>query len=173
MEFSLGCLPRRLRVLAIRHHEFVKFGMVGAATFVLDTTLFYMLKLTLLAAHPVMAKVLAVTGATLASYLLNREWSFRTRGGRRTTSEATLYFGVSAAAVMIYAAPLWISRHLLHLHTPYTTRLIEELADFTSGQILGVLLGMLFRWWAFRRWVFPSTTSAQHTDTSSPAELTR
>ncbi|GAB2758342.1 GtrA family protein [Salinifilum aidingensis] len=162
VELALGRLPRRVRDLAIRHREFLKFGTVGAATFVLDTALFYLLKLTVLAAQPVTAKVLAVTVATLASYVLNREWSFRTRGGRRTPHEALLYFVVSGLAVGMYSAPLWISRHLLHLHTPYTTRLVEELADFTSGQIIGILLGMLFRWWAFRRWVFPRSTAAPH-----------
>jgi hypothetical protein len=31
----------------------------------------------------------------------------------------------------------------------------EHWADFISGQIVGVLVGMAFRWWAFRRFVFP------------------
>ena len=30
-----------------------------------------------------------------------------------------------------------------------------EIADLTSAQIIGTLLAMLFRWWAFRRYVFP------------------
>jgi len=29
------------------------------------------------------------------------------------------------------------------------------MADFVSGQIVGTLVGMAFRWWAFRRFVFP------------------
>ena len=33
--------------------------------------------------------------------------------------------------------------------------LTQEIADFVSGQILGVLAGMAFRWWAFRKFVFP------------------
>jgi hypothetical protein len=33
--------------------------------------------------------------------------------------------------------------------------LTQEIADFVSGQIIGVLAGMAFRWWAFRRFVFP------------------
>jgi hypothetical protein len=33
--------------------------------------------------------------------------------------------------------------------------LTEQIADFVSGQILGVLAGMAFRWWAFRKFVFP------------------
>jgi hypothetical protein len=32
---------------------------------------------------------------------------------------------------------------------------VQAVANFVSGQILGVLLAMAFRFWAFRRYVFP------------------
>ena len=38
---------------------------------------------------------------------------------------------------------------------PAVSLLTQEVADFVSGQIVGVLVGMAFRWWAFRRFVFP------------------
>lgn len=146
---------RRCRNLLLGHREMLKFGFVGAITFVIDTAVFYGLKLTVLEPKPVTAKVIAVLVATIVSYVLNREWSFRTRGGREAHHEAALYFLFSGIGVALYATPLWISRYVLLLHTPYTSRLVEEVADFTSGQIVGLLLGMAFRWWAFRKWVFP------------------
>ena len=133
----------------------LKFGIVGATTFFIDTAVFYALKLTVLAPKPVTAKVLAVLVATIVSYVLNREWSFRTRGGRERHHEATLYFVFSGISIALYAAPLWISRYVLLLHEPNTSRLIQEIADFIAGQIIGVLVGMAFRWWSFRKWVFP------------------
>ncbi|MBA8826914.1 putative flippase GtrA [Saccharopolyspora lacisalsi] len=148
-------LPRSYRKVAIKHRELLKFGLVGATTFLIDTTVFYLLKWTVLAPKPVTAKVIAVLVATIVSYVLNREWSFRARGGRERHHEAALYFLVSGIAVALYAAPLWFSRYALHLQMPHTSRLVEEIADFTSGQVIGLLLGMAFRWWAFRRWVFP------------------
>ena len=33
--------------------------------------------------------------------------------------------------------------------------MIENIADFISAYIIGNLLQMAFRFWAFRRWVFP------------------
>jgi putative flippase GtrA len=96
-----------------------------------------------------------VTVATLVSYGLNRGWSFRTRGGRERHHEAVLYVFISGISVAVYAAPLWISRYVLNLRIPSVTLLTEHMADFVSGQIVGVLIGMVFRWWAFRRWVFP------------------
>ena len=161
VDSSLAHLPEAYRSLAVRHREFLKFGTVGAITFVVDTGVFYLLKLTLLVAHPVTAKVLGVLCATVLSYVLNREWSFRTRGGRQRPQEAALYFAVSAIGVGLYSAPLWVSRYVLMLSTPHTSRLVEEIADFTAGQVVGLLLGMAFRWWAFRRWVFPRTGCEQ------------
>jgi hypothetical protein len=32
---------------------------------------------------------------------------------------------------------------------------VENVADFVSAYIIGNLLQMAFRFWAFRRWVFP------------------
>ncbi|WP_017973401.1 GtrA family protein [Actinopolyspora halophila] len=165
-------LPAPVRTIAVRHRELLKFAFVGASTFVIDTSLFYVLKWTVLAPKPVTAKVVAVLVATIVSYVLNREWAFRTRGGRERHHEASLYFLFSGIAVALYAAPLWISRYALHLQTPYTSRFVEEIADFTSGQILGVLLGMAFRWWAFRKWVFPAGrgTSRSSGRTEAPWE---
>lgn len=56
----------------IRHRELLKFGVVGAITFLIDTGVFYGLKLTVLAPKPVTAKVIAVLAATAVSYVLNR-----------------------------------------------------------------------------------------------------
>lgn len=148
-------VPRAYRDVALRHRELIKFGVVGATTFFIDTAIFYVLKLTVLAPKPVTAKVIAVLVATVVSYVLNREWSFKERGGRERHHEASLYFLFSGIGVALYAAPLWISRYVFDLQEPFTSRLVEEIADFTAGQIIGLLVGMAFRWWAFRRWVFP------------------
>jgi hypothetical protein len=57
--------------------------------------------------------------------------------------------------VAVYAAPLWLSRYAFDLRVPAVSLITEHWADFISGQIIGVLVGMAFRWWAFRRFVFP------------------
>ncbi|MEJ2864138.1 GtrA family protein [Actinomycetospora flava] len=141
--------------LAGRHGELVKFATVGAITFVVDTAVFVTAKSTVLEPKPVTAKVVAVLVATIVGYVLNREWSFRMRGGRGRPHEALLYFGVSGVALAINAAPLGVSRYVLDLATPAVSVLTEHVADLVSAQIVGTLLAMVFRWWAFRRWVFP------------------
>jgi hypothetical protein len=41
------------------------------------------------------------------------------------------------------------------LRVPDVSLMTENIADFVSAYILGNLLQMAFRFWAFRRWVFP------------------
>ena len=91
----------------------------------------------------------------IASYILNREWSFRDRGGRERHHEALLFFGVSGVGVLLSMAPLWFSSYVLMLRVPEVSLTVENIADFISAYVIGNLLQMAFRFWAFRRWVFP------------------
>ena len=52
-------------------------------------------------------------------------------------------------------APLWFSSYVLQLRVPMVSLTVENIADFISAYIIGNLLQMAFRFWAFRRWVFP------------------
>ncbi|WP_313673899.1 GtrA family protein [Mycolicibacterium sp.] len=152
---TIARLPGPIRHFAERHHELIKFAIVGATTFVIDSSIFFALKLTVLEPKPVTAKVIAGIVAVIASYILNREWSFRDRGGRERHHEALLFFGVSGVGVVLAMAPLWFSSYVLDLRVPNVSLTIENLADFVSAYIIGNLLQMGFRFWAFRRWVFP------------------
>jgi putative flippase GtrA len=156
VETVLRTIPQPYRAIAIKHRELLKFALVGGTTWVIDTAVFLGLKATVLADKPLTAKIIAVLVATIVSYVLNREWSFRTRGGRERHHEAALFFIVSGVGVAVYSAPLAISRYVFELQEPVVSLFTQEVADFVSGQIIGVLAGMAFRWWAFRRFVFPN-----------------
>ena len=152
---TIARLPRPIRPYLERHHELIKFAIVGATTFVIDSAVFYTLKLTVLEPKPVTAKIIAGIVAVIASYILNREWSFRDRGGRERHHEALMFFGVSGVGVLLSMAPLWFSSYVLMLRVPEVSLTVENIADFISAYIIGNLLQMAFRFWAFRRWVFP------------------
>jgi putative flippase GtrA len=155
VERVLSSIPQPYRAIAIKHRELVKFALVGGTTWVIDTAIFLVLKSTVLEPKPLTAKIIAVLMATIVSYVLNREWSFRTRGGRERHHEAALFFLISGVGVAVYSAPLAVSRYVLDLQVPAVSLLSQNVADFVSGQIIGVIAGMAFRWWAFRRFVFP------------------
>ena len=152
---TIARLPRPIRALAEQHHELIKFAIVGATTFIIDSVIFYTLKLTILEPKPVTAKVISGIVAVIASYILNREWSFRDRGGRERHHEALLFFGVSGVGVLLSMAPLWVSSYVLGLRVPNVSLTMENIADFVSAYVIGNLLQMAFRFWALRRWVFP------------------
>jgi len=123
------------------------------------------------------AKILAVTIAVICSYALNSQWAFQERGGKRSTREAVSFFVVSAIGIVINAIPLWFSRNVLGLAlTSHGGRLTSQLAvslwDFLFGSIIGMLLAMLWRWWAFDKFVFPKNPKAHDvtSSTSAPAD---
>src|ERR1700753_3697531 len=152
---TIARMPRVIQPYLLRHHELIKFAIVGGTTFVIDSVIFYTLKLTILEPKPVTAKVIAGIVAVIASYVLNREWSFRDRGGRERHHEALLFFAFSGVGVLLSMAPLWVSSYILQLREPVVSLTAENIADFISAYIIGNLLQMAFRFWAFRRWVFP------------------
>src|SRR3974377_20580 len=114
-EATIARLPQVLQPFLLRHHELIKFAIVGGTTFIIDSAIFYTLKLTILEPKPVTAKVIAGIVAVIASYLLTREWSFRDRGGRERHHEALLFFAFSGVGVLLSMAPLWFSSYVLQL----------------------------------------------------------
>jgi putative flippase GtrA len=152
---TIARLPSPIRPYFERHHELIKFAIVGATTFIIDSAVFFTLKLTVLEPKPVTAKIIAGVVAVIASYILNREWSFRDRGGRERHHEALMFFAFSGVGVVLSMAPLWFSSYVLMLRVPEVSLTVENISDFVAAYIIGNLLQMAFRFWAFRRWVFP------------------
>lgn len=156
----LARAPEPVRAVLVKYRELLKFAIVGGTTFVIDNGVWYLLKLTVLEQKPTTAKAIGILVAMIVNYTLNREWSFRNRGGRERHHEAALFFLFSGIALVINVIPLMISRYILELQVPHVSLLVQETADFVSGSIVGLLLGMFFRFWAFKRWVFPDELSS-------------
>jgi putative flippase GtrA len=131
-------------------HEIAKFGIVGAIAFVIDIGLFNLLLYGggPLVDKPLSAKAVSVAVATTFAYFGNRFWTFRHRGRTNMGREYLLFFVFNGIAMLISLACLWISHYLLGLDTP--------LADNISANVVGLILGTLFRFVAYRTWVFPA-----------------
>src|SRR4051812_19603062 len=110
---ALARLPAPVRPLMVKHRELVKFSIVGGTCFLLTAAVNYALRLTVLTHKPTTALTIATTIATIASYLLNRGWSFRSRGrGRDRRIEAAGFALVSVLAIGINDIPLYLARYV-------------------------------------------------------------
>jgi putative flippase GtrA len=152
---TLNRLPQPLADALRKNRETVKFIIVGGFCYVVSLVANYALRLTVMESKPVTALTIANIIATVVSYFLNREWSFRTRGGRRRHHEMLLFVVANGIGVVVNSAPLWIAQYVFGLHYPNVSHTAEEISDFTFGMIIGVALAMVFRLWAYRVWVFP------------------
>ncbi len=133
--------------------EVAKFGTVGALAFLLDTLLYNVLVFGvpgLLAGpmddQPLLGKVLSTSIATVFSWLGNRLWTFRHRRRAAVGREFALFLFFNAVGLGIALVCLGFSRYVLDLHS--------QLADNVSGNGVGLVLGTLFRFWAYRTYVF-------------------
>lgn len=143
-------------LLPPRYREFAKFLVVGGTAWVVDATLFTVLTHTILDNKVLTCKIISMLVSTIVSYVLNREWSFSTRGGRERHHEALLFFLFNGIGLAVNLVPLAVSHYLLDItvsggYAPVT----EKVADWVSANIIGTFLGMMFRYWSYRRYVFP------------------
>ena len=143
----------RARALWLRFedliHEIAKFGVVGVFAFVIDVGLFNLLLFVgPLQDKPITVKAISVIVATTAAYIGNRFWTFRHRGRSHTVArEYILFVVLNGIAMGIALGVLWLSHYALGLTSP--------IADNIAANVIGLGLGTLFRFWSYRRWVFP------------------
>lgn len=136
--------------------ELGKFGVIGLAAYVIDLTVFNLLRFAggegPLFDKPLTAKVISVLVATTFAYFGNRHWTFRDRTRSSFRREYTLFFVFNAVGMVISLSCLWISHYLLGFES--------ALADNISANVIGLVLGTSFRFWGYHNWVFPNDVSS-------------
>lgn len=158
--------------MVLRHRELVKFAIVGGTTMVFDLAIFYSLSFTVLEEKPTVAKIFSGVMATILSYVLNREWAFKNRGGRERHHEAILFFAISLIGVAIAAAPMWIANNIFAIRSDQASVTTVVIIDFVLNYIIGNLMQMAFRFWALRRFAFPEENVRGDDFDPTPDELT-
>jgi putative flippase GtrA len=147
-----GGLIERLRgAVDVLYREMLKFGVVGAVAFVIDAGGFNLLVYGgghgPLHHRPLTAKIVSASVAILVAWLGNRYWTFRHRRRPQAHHELMLFVFVNGVGMLIAVVCLGFSRYVLGFESP--------VADNLSGTIVGTALGTLFRFWAYRKLVFP------------------
>ncbi|WP_338073913.1 GtrA family protein [Kineococcus siccus] len=162
-------LVRRLRATyEVIVREAAKFGIVGGVAFVVNTGTFNLLRFAgpdgigVLHAKPLTANVIGVVISTVVAWLGNRLWTFRHRRRASAPRELLLFAVMNAGGLAISLACLGFTYYVLDLRGPVATNV--------SANVVGLVLGTLFRWWAYRRFVF-TTELAQEGWDAEPGDL--
>lgn len=136
--------------------ELGKFGLVGLVAYLIDLSIFNLLRFAggegPLFDKPLTAKAISVLAATTFAYFGNRHWTFRDRTRSTFRREYTLFFIFNAVGMTISLSCLWISHYVLGFDS--------ALADNISANVIGLVLGTIFRFWGYHNWVFPNEVSS-------------
>ena len=142
---------RRSRLLG----QATRFLVVGGLATLVDVGLFNLLHYGLsgrevlgatLVIGPLTAKVLSTVVAGFVAFVGNRQWSFAGASGT-VRRQALLFLAVNVAALLLALAPLALARYALGLTGFVALNL--------AGNVVGLAMATAFRFWGYRRWVFP------------------
>ena len=148
---------RSPRLPVVRRYvgELARFGSVGAVAYVVDVGLFNLLRFGpggILEDKPLTAKVIAAAVATLVAWVGNRYWTFAARKTGTPLRELVGFFLVNGLGMLAAVGCLAFSHYVLQLTSP--------LADNIAGNVVGVAVGTVIRYFAYRTFVFTGAPDA-------------
>jgi putative flippase GtrA len=123
--------------------ELAKFGIIGIVNTILDTAVFN----ALFFIGPIKAQVISTVVAATASYFMNRHWTFRHRARSSLRREYTLFFLFNGVGLGITAVILGAATYGLGIGR-------DERLLLNVVRIVGIVVATVFRFWAYRKWVF-------------------
>lgn len=138
--------------------EFVRFCTVGLGSYVVDVGIFNLLAyywtIPLPGDRSMSAKVISVSIAIVFSWIANRLWTFGDNRTDKRGREFALFVAVNIGGMLIALGCLGVSRYALGLKT--------QLADNISANVIGLVLGTIFRYIMYRYVIFTGTSSEKH-----------
>ncbi|MCE7082876.1 GtrA family protein [Streptomyces sp. ST2-7A] len=140
-------LRLRLRRLV---REAGRFGTVGAVGLVVNVFVFNLCRQGV-GLGAVRSGVIATACAICTTYLGNRYWTYAHADKSRRRREAGLFLVFSGAGMVLENGVLALSHHGLGL--------TSATADNVAKNVIGLGLASLFRFWAYRTWVFRGARS--------------
>lgn len=140
----------RLDIAALRawFAEMTRFLVVGGVSFVIDLGVFNLLVFGpghVLLHKTTTANVIAITIATLVSWLGNRHWTFADKRTDRQSRELLVYAAINVVAALVPVGTVALAR--------YTFSLDDALA-LNVAKVTGIALGTVIRYLGYKLWVF-------------------
>lgn len=150
----LRLVPQRWQKLV---HEALKFGTVGGLNLVINYAVFNALALTIFQNGQLKATVVAMIVSTISAYFMNRHWTYNDRPKSAMHRETALFVLVNAAGLVIELGILGLAKYGFDIH---------GLLALNVAKTIGLGLATVFRFWAYRTFVFrpapPATVPGQH-----------
>lgn len=143
-----GLLDRLRGLIDTLYREMLKFGIVGAIAFVVDMGSFNLLRQTVLSHKPTTATIVSAALATIVAWIGNRVWTFRHRRNRPVHHEAVLFLATNAVAMGVQVGFVAFTHYVL---------MLQSIAADNVSKFIGIALGTLLRFWAYRTFVFAGT----------------
>ncbi|GIH89659.1 GtrA family protein [Planobispora siamensis] len=128
--------------------ELAKFGTIGAIAFVIDFGSTNLLRFGF-GWGPLTSKVVATIIAATFAYAGNRFWTFRHREQSGLAREYFLFFLLNGIGLLISMLVIGFVTYTLGLQDPLS---------YNAALLVGTVLGTLFRFWSYKRWVFLAAT---------------
>jgi putative flippase GtrA len=150
-------LPERWHTLT---REVAKFGTIGVVNLFVNIGVTNLLWLTVLRDGEVKAKAIATVVATTSAYFMNRHWTYRDRPKSTLRREYTLFFIFNLVGLIIETSVLYLAKYGLHL---------THILALNAFAALGIAIGTIFRFWAYRTHVFKAATPAAESVPVVPA----
>jgi len=139
--------------------ELTAFGVVGAMAFVIDLGIF-----TWLAPHGALkAKAVSTVVSTAFAYFGNRHWSFSHRARTTIGRETSFFFGINFITLIF-------SELLIGLFV-YGFGFGHGSMTVLAVNVVSVAIGTVFRFWAYKRFVFLHPEKVHAHDVDVDVEL--
>jgi putative flippase GtrA len=145
----LNWMPPRAKQLAIEAFQFLT---VGGISYIVDVGLSNLLVFglwimpALMHDSPLKAKIISTVVSVAVSWLGNRLWTYGKRQTGSNIRGMVRFAIVNLVGMGVVLVPGWFTVYILGLRDPVSYNI--------SMNIVGIALGMVFRFFAYRHWVF-------------------
>ena len=150
-------MPERFHAIT---DEVAKFGTIGLINLGVNFAVFNAL-LVAVSGSEVKAKAAATVVAATCAYFLNRYWTYRHRPKTTLRREYSLFFLFNAVGLVIETGIVAVAKYGFD----YTSLAVLNILTF-----VGIGIGTVFRFWAYRTHVFKKEVPAASAGEEPPAE---
>jgi putative flippase GtrA len=126
--------------------EIAAFGVVGVFNLFVDIGLFNLLHFRV-GLGPTTSNVLSTGVATTIAYFANRHWSFSHRARTGLRREYALFFAINLIALGMSSVVVAFTFYVIGTTGPFALNV---------AKFIGIAIGTVFRFWTYKRYVFPA-----------------